>query len=45
MRELVESRQNELDIFLEEGTYIILPKSTGCTLKYEQDSPEFNHKI
>ena len=26
MRELLEARQVELDIFLEEGSYIIIPK-------------------
>jgi len=33
MRELVEARQVELDLFLDEGSYIIIPKTSGCMLK------------
>ena len=33
MKELIEAKYCELDIFLDEGTYLIVPKSSGCSLK------------
>jgi len=33
LKEFSQERQVELDIELEEGDYIILPRTSGCTLK------------
>jgi len=37
LREMVEARQAELDLFLDPGKYLILPKTTGCLLKFKGD--------
>lgn len=34
------NRQIELEVILEKGSYIVLPRTTGCTLKSENDSEQ-----
>jgi hypothetical protein len=33
LKDFVQDRQCEIELNLEPGSYIILPRSTGCTLK------------
>eukprot|EP00349_Pseudokeronopsis_sp_Brazil_P002978 CAMPEP_0202968688 /NCGR_PEP_ID=MMETSP1396-20130829/14071_1 /ASSEMBLY_ACC=CAM_ASM_000872 /TAXON_ID= /ORGANISM="Pseudokeronopsis sp., Strain Brazil" /LENGTH=82 /DNA_ID=CAMNT_0049695263 /DNA_START=543 /DNA_END=791 /DNA_ORIENTATION=- len=40
MRELVEARQVELDLFLDAGNYFLIPKTSGCMLKINKDESE-----
>ncbi|CDW72805.1 calpain family cysteine protease containing protein [Stylonychia lemnae] len=42
MKELQETRQSELDIYLEEGTYFIIPKTSGCLLKVDNQEQDRN---
>lgn len=38
LKDLVLERQNELDVVLDPGSYIILPRTTGCTLRRPIDA-------
>lgn len=39
LKEFQSERQTELDIELEEGDYIILPRTSGCTLRRPLNAP------
>lgn len=39
LKEFQAERQSELDIELEEGDYIILPRTSGCTLRRPLNAP------
>jgi len=38
LRDLVNERECEMDVILDPGTYIILPRTTGCTLRKPLDT-------
>ncbi len=39
LRDLVSERESEIEVTLEPGSYIILPRTTGCTLRRPVDAP------
>jgi calpain-15 len=45
MKELAFERQIELEVELEPGSYIILPRTTGCSLRRPADAREENIKL
>ena len=45
LKDFVTDRQCELDVTLEPGSYIILPRTSGCTLRRPQDAIEEEIKL
>ena len=39
LKDFVQDRQCEIEVNLEPGSYIILPRTTGCHLKRPDSSP------
>lgn len=39
LKDFVQDRQCEIEVNLEPGSYIILPRTTGCTLKRPEGAP------
>ena len=39
LKDFVQERQCEIEVSLEPGSYIILPRTTGCTLKRPESVP------
>ena len=42
LKDFVIERSTELELTLEPGSYIILPRSTGCTLRRPDDAIDEN---
>ena len=45
LRDLVNERECEIEVILEKGTYIILPRTTGCTLRKPADAKDEEVKL
>ena len=45
MKEFSQERQAELDVELEPGEYIILPRTSGCTLRRPQNAEKQHIKL
>lgn len=39
LKDYSQARQTEIEVNLEPGSYIILPRTTGCTLKRPENAP------
>ena len=45
LRDLVNERDTEIDVILDPGSYIIIPRTTGCSLKRLTDEKTENIKL
>jgi hypothetical protein len=45
LKDFIQDRQCELEVNLEPGSYIILPRTTGCSLKRPDNAPALNLQL
>lgn len=45
LKDFIRDRQCEIEVNLEPGSYIILPRTTGCTLKRPDNVPSSNIQL
>lgn len=43
LKDFMQDRQCEIEVNLEPGTYIVLPRTTGCTLRRPVDAKKLEN--
>jgi hypothetical protein len=44
LKDFMQDRQCEMEVNLEPGSYIVLPRTTGCTLRRPEDAKKSTDK-